>query len=185
MGRRLLVMARFDEVKATFWTEGAVGVQPPLTDAMVREAERVLGVRLPASLLALLRVQNGGQVATNWNAFPTSRPTSWSDDHVPFDALLGIGRSSWEPNEQALSLLDTPYLVQEWGLPSPLVLLSGDGHTWIGLDYRVRGRPGEPSVTWFDTELDTELALAVDFRSFVEGLTSNDAFGNDVGDRAL
>jgi SMI1 / KNR4 family (SUKH-1) len=178
-------MARFDEVKATFWAEGAYGVQPPLTDAMVRNAERVLGVRLPSSLLALLRVQNGGQVATNWNAFPTSRPTSWSDDHVPFDALMGIGRNSWDPNEQTQSLLDTPYLAQEWGLPSPLVLLSGDGHTWIGLDYRVCGRQGEPSVTWFDTEFDTESALAADFRSFIEGLTSEDAFDNDARDEEL
>ncbi|MFI9380637.1 hypothetical protein [Kutzneria sp. NPDC052558] len=46
--------------------------------------------------------------------------------------------------------------------------VSGAGHCWIALDYR---QSAEPSVTWIDTERHTELALAPDFRSFVEGLT--------------
>ncbi|MEU4799470.1 SMI1/KNR4 family protein [Streptomyces sp. NPDC023327] len=166
-------MGRFDEVMATFWGDGDYGVQPPLTDEMMREAERVLGVRLPAALIDLLRVQNGGIVAADHNAFPTSQPTSWSEDHVPFDDLMGIGR-----RDGMTSLLDTPYLIDEWGMPAPLVLLSGDGHCWIGLDYRVCGQDGEPSVTWFETDLDREVVLAGDFRSFVKGLTAANAYGD-------
>jgi hypothetical protein len=177
LSRRLPVMAHFDEVLATFWADGDFGVQPPLTDETVREAERVLDVTLPSALLALLRVQNGGIVAADHDAFPTRQRTSWSEDHVPFDALMGIG-----PRERMTSLLDTPYLVTEWGLPSPIVLLSGDGHCWIGLDYRGCGPDGDPSVTWFDTDLDTELALASDFRTFVEKLTAGSAFDLDPGD---
>lgn len=166
-------MARFDDLVATFWGDGDYGVQQPLTDEMVREAERLLGVKLPAALLDLLRVQNGGSVAAGHAAFPTGRPTSWSEDHVPFDALMGIGRRAG-----TTSLLDTPYLVEEWGMPTPLLLLSGDGHCWIGLDYRTCGRDGEPSVTWFETDHDSELVLAGDFRSFVEGLTSAGTCGD-------
>lgn len=166
-------MARFDEVMATFWGDGDYGVQQPLTEEMVREAERALGVTLPSALLDLLRVQNGGIVAADHDVFPTSQPTSWSEDHVPFDDLMGIGRRGG-----MTSLLDTPYLVEEWGMPAPLVLLSGDGHCWIGLDYRTCGRDGEPSVTWFETDLDTELVLAGDFRSFVEGLTATSTYGD-------
>ncbi|WP_097869047.1 SMI1/KNR4 family protein [Streptomyces sp. rh34] len=166
-------MGRFDEVMATFWGDGDYGVQPPLTDEMVREAERALGVRLPAALLDLLRVQNGGIVATDHDAFPTSQPTSWSKDHVPFDHLMGIGR-----RDGMTSLLDTPYLIDEWGMPAPLVLLSGDGHWWIGLDYRLCGQDGEPSVTWFETDLDREVVLAGDFRSFVQRLTAASAYGD-------
>ncbi|MEU6878894.1 SMI1/KNR4 family protein [Streptomyces sp. NPDC046712] len=169
--------ARFDEVKATFWGEGLYGVQPLLTDAVVRNAERRLGVRLPASLLELLRVQNGGQVAELWDAFPTDAPTSWSESHVPFDEMMGIGR-----HDGQLSLLDSPYLVEEWGLPSPLVLLSGDGHCWIALDYRARGEHGEPSVTWFDVDGNTELPLATDFRTFVERLTAAASLDPNAGD---
>jgi len=177
LSRRLRNMARFDEVVATFWGDGDYGVQQALTDEMVREAERVLGVALPSALLDLLRVQNGGIVSADHDAFPTSRPTSWSEDHVPFDDLMGIGR-----RDGTTSLLDTPYLVEEWGMPAPLVLLSGDGHSWIGLDYRACGRDGEPSVAWFETDLDAELVLAADFRSFVEGLTAAGAFGNGCTD---
>ncbi|MFJ9455382.1 SMI1/KNR4 family protein [Kitasatospora sp. NPDC101447] len=168
-------MARFDEVTATFWGAGEHGVHEPLTDEAVREAERLLGVTLPPALLDLPRIRNGGIVADEHDAFPTGRPTSWSEDHVPFDVLLGIGRS-----ERTMSLLDTPYLVEEWALPSPLVLLSGDGHHWIGLDYRDCGPDGGPSVTWFDTELGTELELAADFRTFVEQLTAADSFDLDL-----
>ncbi|MGX1541448.1 SMI1/KNR4 family protein [Streptomyces adustus] len=160
-------MAGFDEVKATFWGEGLYGVQPPLTDAVVEDAERQLGVRLPAALLEILWVQNGGVVADAWNAFPTDVPTSWSENHVPLDEMMGIGR-----HDGQVSLLDTAYLVEEWGLPSPLVLLSGDGHCWIALDYRVCGKDGEPSVTWFDVDDSTELPLAADFQAFVERLTA-------------
>ncbi|MEU1200414.1 SMI1/KNR4 family protein [Streptomyces sp. NPDC005813] len=163
-------MDRFDEVKATFWSEDLYGVQPPLTDEVVEEAERELGVRLPASLLEILRIQNGGQVAERWNAFPTEVPTSWSENHVPLDDLMGIGRRDGQ-----CSLLDTPYLIDEWGLPSPLVLLSGDGHCWIALDYRACRELREPSVTWFDRDTDTELTLASDFRTFIEHLTAADS----------
>ncbi|MEV7618371.1 SMI1/KNR4 family protein [Streptomyces sp. NPDC089799] len=173
-------MARFDEVMATFWADGDYGVQPPLTDETLREAELVLGVTLPSTLVDLLRVQNGGIVAADHDACPTSQPTSWSEEHVPFDFLMGIG-----PREQMTSLLDTPYLVAEWGLPSPIVLLCGDGHCWIGLDYRVCGPDGNPSVTWFDTDLDTALLLAGDFTTFIESLTAAGDFDPDPSDRRV
>ncbi|MGW1365180.1 SMI1/KNR4 family protein [Streptomyces chartreusis] len=69
-------MTRFDEVRASFWNHDGYGAQPPLTEEMVQDAERLLGVSLPASLLTLLRVRNGGGVADRWNVFPTRMPTS-------------------------------------------------------------------------------------------------------------
>ncbi|MFF5937938.1 SMI1/KNR4 family protein [Streptomyces sp. NPDC012508] len=111
--------------------------------------------------------QDGRPWCTGRDAFPTSRPTSWAPDHVPFDFVMGIGH-----RDRALSLLESPYLVEEWGLPKDVVLISGDGHSWIGLDYRACGRHGEPSVAWFDADDDSGLTLAPDFRSFIEGLTS-------------
>lgn len=171
-------MARFEDLRHSFWDTGNDhGVRPALTDRMVEEAERLLKVRLPAPLLDLLRIRNGGQVDDSRAAFPTSRPTSWSSDHVPFDSLMGLGH-----RERTLSMLDSPYLVEEWGLPTAVVLLSGGGHYWIGLDYRTCGPHGEPSVTWFDADDGSDLALAPDFRSFTEGLTSADAFEDGEGD---
>ncbi|WP_406481704.1 SMI1/KNR4 family protein [Streptomyces sp. NBC_01615] len=168
-------MARFEDLLPPFWdTSSDYGVQPPLTDRAVGEAERLLNVTLPDSLLDLLRKQNGGQVSDSRNAFPASLPTSWSTDHVPFDSVMGIGH-----RERTLSMLDSPYLVEEWGLPTAVVLVSGDGHYWIGLDYRTCGRHGEPSVVWFDADDNSELALAPDFRSFIKGLTSAREFESE------
>nr|WP_202542546.1 SMI1/KNR4 family protein [Streptomyces sp. SID2563] len=148
-----------------------------MTDAALQDAELRLGVRLPASLLEMLRMRNGGAVAEQWNAFPTDVPTSWSESHVPLDDMMGIGRRNGQ-----LSLLDTAYLVGEWGLPSLLVLLTGEGHWWIALDYRRCGRQGEPSVTWFDADDGTELPLAADFRAFVEGLVAAESLDSDDRD---
>lgn len=159
-------MARFEDLCSSLWdTTSEYAVQPPLTDQAVAEAQRLLDVTLPASLLALLRHRNGGVVAADWDAFPTSAPTSSSADHIPFDLVMGIGR-----REDTLSLLDSPYLVEEWGLPSAVVVVSAGAPCFVGLDYRACGRHGEPSVAWFDAELDKELTLAPDFRSFIEGL---------------
>ncbi len=165
-------MASFDDLRRSLWdTSSDYGVQPPLIDQAILEAERLLDFTLPGSLLDMLRSQNGGPVAKSRDAFPTNQPTSWSSDHVPFNSVMGIGH-----RERTVSLLDSPYLVEEWGLPSAVVLVSGDGPCWIGLDYRACGRHGEPSVTWFDADFDSELVLAPDFRSFVEGLTSASDF---------
>jgi hypothetical protein len=164
--RTLPFVTAFDQIKTSFWSDDTPGRQPPLTHQTVRDAEGILGVKLPAALLDLLWVQNGGVVADEWSSYPTSEPTSWAADHVPFESVMGIGRA-----EATLSLLDTPYLIREWDLPAPIVLICGDGHTWIALDYRGSSPPGEPSVTWLDADMQTELPLAPDFRSFVEGLT--------------
>ena len=51
------------------------------------------------------------------------------------------------------------------------MLLSGDGHYWVALDYR-EGR-AEPAVVWFDNEVDEDIQLAPDFLTFVEGLRTS------------
>jgi len=149
----------------SFWGNGDYGTQEPLTASTITAAEQQLGGVLPAELLQLLRIRNGGPVADAWAAFPTNEPTSWSADHVPFDQLFGIGHDG-----RGVTILDSQYLIKEWGLPSPVVLLSGDGPCWIGLDYRTCGEAGSPSVTWFDADFKAELPLAENFRTFVEGL---------------
>ncbi|OXM60756.1 SMI1/KNR4 family protein [Amycolatopsis vastitatis] len=151
-------MVRFDQLKSSFWRDGP---GEALTDDALARAERELSVRLPAELAELLRLRDGGTVADGCDAFPTREPTSWSETHVPFDLLHGVGSGA------GISLLDSAYLVGEWGLPASIVLLSGDGHTWIGLDYR---RSATPAVTWFDADRETELPLAPTFRDFAEGL---------------
>lgn len=138
----------------------------PLTDESVREAEAKLGVRLPADLLALLRVQNGGYTRDEYRVCPTSRPTSWADDHVMVDEIMGTATRE----STAVSLLDSPRLDEEWQQPPELVLLCGDGHWWIALDYRECGPDGEPPVIFYENDSEgspDELLLAPSFREFV------------------
>jgi hypothetical protein len=136
---------------------------PPLTDEMVSSAEEQLGVRLPAEYLALLRLQNGGY--THGFGFPMTQPTTWAKDHVPLNDLSGIVT---DPSiRTAQNILDTGYMTEEWGLPPRQVLLSGDGHWWITLDYR---SGDSPSVAWIDVECSEDIQVAPTFRAFLEGL---------------
>ncbi|MGI4736201.1 MAG: SMI1/KNR4 family protein [Janthinobacterium lividum] len=148
-----------------FWDETAE-VPPSLTTEFIQQAERQLGVSLPADLLALLKQQNGGY--TRGFVYPMTQPTSWAANHVPFDELFGL----LPPETGYTSILDSGYLTQEWGIPEKQVLLSGDGHWFITLDYR---HGSEPRVAWIDTEMDEDVPVANSFSAFLAGLIdSND-----------
>ncbi len=154
-------MTSFDQVAASFWgTGGEELLHDPLTDEMVAEAEQMLGVALPTDLLRLLRIRNGGAVADVRNAHPLG-----ADKYVPFFNMIGIGH-----DPDMASLLSTPYLIEEWRLPSSIVVIEGDGHYWVALDYREHGPTGEPAVVRLESDGARDARLAPDFRTFVTGL---------------
>ena len=164
------------DIKNAVWDESTdLEVFGPLTAADVERAEAVLGVKLPAAYLDLLEVQNGGYVSDRFDALPTKEPTSWADDHVWVRTIAGIG-----PDDHHASVTYARFLQAEWRLPEGLVPLSGDGHFSIALDYRAGGPQAEPSIAWFDTEVDQDLMIAPDFRSFVEALVPLESFDDDV-----
>lgn len=129
-----------------------------ITEAIVAKAERILKVKLPESYLAILDEQNGGSII--YNAYPTDMPTSWADNHIQIDHIRGIG-------EQA-GILESDYFIKEWELPNDIVLISGDGHTWIALDYRKASV--EPPIIYIDTESDQTITIAPNFKAFLNGL---------------
>jgi hypothetical protein len=147
---------------ANFWSANYYE-HPPLTDGALAQAELVLGVRLPAELVKLLRIQNGGY--TRGFFHPMKEPTTWAKDNVPLHDLAGV---LVEPHQTSpMNLVRTPELVQEWGLPPNQVLLSGDGHYWITLDYRTGS---SPSVAWIDVECGEDKQVAPSFAAFLQGL---------------
>lgn len=142
---------------------------PRLTDEMVAAAEDELGVVLPVAYVELMRVCNGGY--TRNAALPTAQPTSWAADHVPVDVIFGIPATGDRGRFGAgLGILQTEYLSTEWGLPGGLVLLNGDGHWWIALDYRRSGPSGPPTVVWIDLERGEDLQVAGSFATFLDEL---------------
>lgn len=135
---------------------------PPLTSPALAEAERVLGVSLPAELVELLRIQNGGY--TRGFMHPMSERTTWAEDLVPLHELFGIV----DPESASpMNLVKTEELTREWGLPPRQVLLSGDGHYWVTLDYR---HSEVPSVAWIDVECGEDKQVAPSFKAFLQGL---------------
>lgn len=157
--------------KNHFWDSNHYN-HPALSDEMVTFAEVELGVKLPMTLIELLKIQNGGY--TKGFAFPTTQKTTWAENHVPLSELFGIVLD--KNIETAQNILDTDYMTKEWGLPEKQVLLTGDGHWWITLDYRANDIP---CVKWIDVESNEEAKIADDFDEFINGLVSKDTFAEN------
>lgn len=157
---------------AHFWG-GDYDQNPPLTDEALRHAEKFLGVRFPPELVALWQIQNGGY--TQGFVYPTRQPTTWADDHVPLAELFGIGASAAPSGIH--NVLNSKYMIAEWGLPSNQVLLSGEGHWWITLDYR---KNSDPCVTWFDVDAGQDIELAASFHEFLSRLLPESAVDDET-----
>ncbi|MFJ5671162.1 SMI1/KNR4 family protein [Bacillus safensis] len=129
-----------------------------ITADQLAKAEKKLGVTLPDTYKKLIIEQNGGY--TVHNAFPTTHSNSWAEDHIQFNHLLGIAEDE--------GIMDSAYLIKEWELPEGLVLISGDGHTWVAMDYRKTKE--NPAIHYFDVEMEEDFKLADSFDEFIQGL---------------
>ncbi|HFR4149927.1 MULTISPECIES: SMI1/KNR4 family protein [Bacillus cereus group] len=150
-------------MKSTIWADDDYLKLAPINDELIKKAEAVLNVKLPESYINLLKEQNGGTLRLDIH--PTSKPNSWADDHVNVSGLYGI---SFDENEP--SILESRYLIREWEMPENIILLSGDGHTWIALDYRNVAE--NPPVIFIDNEFEEIIELAPNFESFLQNLTT-------------
>ncbi|WP_324656030.1 SMI1/KNR4 family protein [Bacillus cereus] len=150
-------------MKSTIWADDDYLKLAPINDELIKKAEEVLNVKLPESYITLLKEQNGGTLRLD--VHPTSKPNSWADDHVNVSGLYGI---SFDENES--SILESRYLIREWEMPENIILLSGDGHTWIALDYRNVAE--NPPVIFIDNEFEEIIELAPNFERFLQNLTT-------------
>jgi hypothetical protein len=157
-----------------FWAPTS-SLPKALTDGMVRDVQERLGVEIPGELIKLLSIQNGGY--TKGFVFPTNQKTSWSHNHVPLDELFGIVSNYFADTVPSISTLSK--VSQEWGLPANQVLLCGDGHWFITLDYREKSIP---SIAWIDTEMEEDVQIASDFATFFNGLVDSDSFDYEEED---
>ncbi|MCC8308225.1 SMI1/KNR4 family protein [Bacillus amyloliquefaciens] len=132
-----------------------------VTEEMIKHIENKLNIILPESYKKLILKQNGGMI--NYNAFPTTVQNSWAEDHIEFDYLLGLGEDP--------GILDSSYLIKEWDLPENILLIHGDGHTWVAMDYRETN--SNPPIHYFDVETDQDFKLATSFDEFLSKLYSH------------
>ena len=153
-----------------FWDDSRYFMGPPLTDDLVREAERRLGYKLPAAYLRLLRLRNGGSPRRDY--FHVEGLRGWTAGYLKIDSLRGIGDHwrSIDANHDnypriGLVICDTP---------------SG-GHDYVMLDYSQCGPKGEPRVVHAEQGCDASevTVLAPDFLAFVAALSDSPPAGAD------
>jgi hypothetical protein len=171
------MLADFDV--ANFWEPSAYAdrqyVDEPVTDLLVGEVERLLGYKLPAAYVALMKFQNGGIPRKTCHRAPAR--TTWAEDHVAVHGICAIG------TKKPYSLcgeMGSVFWMEEWGYPAIGIYFAdcpSAGHDMFCLDYRECGARGEPKVVHVDQEWDYRITLiATNFEDFVRGLESEDAF---------
>lgn len=113
----------------------------------------------------------------NYDCFPTEIPTSWSKNHVAISGILGIGRES---DEALYGILDSQYMIDEWGYPDIGVTICdcpSAGYNMISLDYSHCGKDGELTVVHIDQEQEYRITYLADtFESFIKGLVKGEIF---------
>lgn len=124
-------------------------LQPILTDAMIKGAERKIGQKLPQEYVDLLKIQNGGYIR-------------FTIVDTPHFQIYGIG--PYFP-----SIIKYEWLKDYEGTLSyeldGLFPFDGDGHWNICLDYRKNKK--DPEITYIDTESDYEKNVAKNFEEYL------------------
>lgn len=140
---------------------------PPFDESAVARAQTLLGYRLPAAYLELLKERNGGRL--KFRCFPTTYPTSWAEDHIGILAIRGIGGEWGVDSSSGLGSID---MIREWEYPNIGVVICetpSGGHDAVMLDYSECGPEGEPSVAYIDEDRIPR-RLASSFMAFLDGL---------------
>lgn len=147
----------------------------PVTDQMIKEAESLLGYKLPQSYIEFIKHQNGG-IPKN-TCHRTSAPTSWAEDHVAITGIYGIDKNK---PYSVCGEFSSKFWMEEWGYPGIGVYICdcpSAGHDMICLDYSNCGSQGEPVVVHIDQESDyRKTFIAKDFESFIRGLEPDEDF---------
>jgi hypothetical protein len=156
-------------------------VEKKPTAMLIASIEKELGVRLPASYIELMKVQNGG-IPRN-SCFPTKVRTSWAENHVAITGIMGIGRTK---TYSLCGDLGSKFMQEQWGYPEIGICVCNcpsAGHDMIMLDYRKCGTEGEPEVVHVDQEGDYEITfLAKNFETFIRGLVNESVYDTSAED---
>ncbi|KAB7673140.1 SMI1/KNR4 family protein [Bacillus sp. B1-b2] len=141
-----------------------------LTSKEIDLAENHFKVKLPKAYIDLLKKKNGGYLL--YNTLPISL-NRWEDDNfILIDHLLGINKNE--------GIMETDYFVKEWEIKRKnIILLSGDGHEWLALDYN---SSEEPKIIFIRTDEDLVIPLYDSFEKMLENLYIQEVEEDDEED---
>lgn len=129
----------------------------------IEKFEKEHGVRLPGEYLRY--------AGTNDSWVVKLPPCNTDSTRYYFgEGFYEVGEFSGLDPDKYRSIFDSPGLVEEWGLPKKLVLIDGDGHTWLALDYR--DSDNDPKVIVIESDEGSSLVVANNFKEFVSSLLS-------------
>lgn len=158
-----MIVQEEEDMVEGLWDE-EIDTLKSLDNKILHIVEEKLQLELPADYVSLMKQQNGGRLAkTLYNT---------DEEEIYIEEILGISE------EEAEGILTTLYLREEWDLPDDIILLSGDGHSWVFLDYRIN--KSQPSVSYIDLEMEKDYVLAANFTDFIKGLYVDEAMGKTV-----
>ena len=140
-----------DEGPLPFWFGDN---RPAATEAQIDDCERHIGRSLPAELRRLLLVQDGG--VSNFAGFEDG------ERYFPVFPIFGAGGAT--RTDTLMRAFDQRRVD---GVPDGIIMIAGEGHSWLGLDYRVGV---EPAVVFRQTDEDLIEVVARTFAEFLAGL---------------
>jgi hypothetical protein len=142
---------------------------PAVTDSQIAAFESQSGRKLPKEYVQLLKRRNGGyfpdelRITVDVSKVPEDERYYFDEGQVGFGSYFGLSEG-----DGPFLLTQSVELAEEWELPEGLLLIDGDGHTWIALDYRERN--SEPGVVYVVADGPRVYALAKSFGEFFERL---------------
>lgn len=127
------------------------------SDAAIKNAENKLGIKLPADVVNLLKISDGG--------IPWLRKYTYKGEEYNLHDFFGV-----TPREKGPACIIPPpdYDGSVHNVPENVVVFSSQGLLWLGLDYRTSKT--EPAVLHYDPFEDELVQIADNFRQFFEGL---------------
>jgi len=88
------------------------------------------------------------------------------DGYLSPDRQLLVGHVFGVIGEEHETIFCSRVVTKEWGLPSGLVLLEGDGHYWLAFDYRTVD--ANPPLILIEAESCSWLTVATNFQDFLD-----------------
>ncbi|MGX7594454.1 SMI1/KNR4 family protein [Planococcus plakortidis] len=142
---------------------------PETSEVEIEKIENQLDMELPASYKEILLEQNGGIIQYNSVKKESHLETN---AYIEINHIYGCGQGG---------ILDSDYLIDEWGLPKNILIFSGDGNSFFALDYRKDSV--NPSVIYLEPETEEIIEVAHTFDEFLNNLSKEEVFfENDEDD---